>query len=107
MEKKHAAKLEMLKMLSKMMSDDGHEELGKGLEGKKLQKVTVAAPSSKGLAEGLSKAQQILKAKLGDKSMESESEDYSEEAPCEECEGKGCPMCEEESGEESEDMEQE
>lgn len=101
MEKKHKAKMEMLKMLSKMMSDDGHEGLGEGLKSKKLQKVTVAAPTSKGLKEGLSKAQQILAAKLGS----SESEESESEEACEECEGEGCPVCESESEDSSEEME--
>jgi hypothetical protein len=99
MEKKHAAKMEMLKMLSKMMSDDGHEGLGEGLKSKKLQKVTVAAPTSKGLKQGLSKAQQILAAKLG----EAPSEESESEESCEECEGEGCPSCEESESEESSD----
>lgn len=98
MEKKHKAKMEMLKMLSKMMSDDGHEGLGEGLKSKKLQKVTVAAPTSKGLKEGLSKAQQILAAKLGS----SESEESESEEACEECEGEGCAACESEDYEEQE-----
>jgi hypothetical protein len=95
MEKKHKAKMEMLKMLSKMMSDDGHEGLGESLKGKKMQKVTVAAPTSEGLKEGLSKAQQILAAKLGSSESEESEESESEES-CEECEGKGCPACESE-----------
>lgn len=100
MEKKHAAKLEMLKMLSKMMSDDGHEGLGEGLKGKKLQKVTVAAPDAAGLKKGLSKAQQILAAKLGSPEAEQEDGEESEsEESCEECGGEGCDMCEESSEE--------
>ena len=94
MEKKAQAKAEMLKMLSKVMSDDMYEGVGEGLKSKKLNKVTVAAPDKKGLQEGLSKAQQILAAKLGDSSEP--SEEGEEEGECEECGGEGCPYCSDE-----------
>jgi hypothetical protein len=93
MEKKHKAKMEMLKMLSKMMSDEGHEGLGEGLKGKKLQKVTVAAPDTASLKKGLSKAQQILAAKLG---SSEDSEESESEEECEDCAGEGCESCESE-----------
>lgn len=45
-----------------------------------VKKVTIASPTEKGLQEGLSKAQQILKAKMGSKEGPSKkgSEDISE-----------------------------
>jgi hypothetical protein len=59
---KNRAKSEMLKELSKTMSDDQNSPL-KDIMGKKLQKVTVMSDSKKGLEKGLSKAEQILKKK--------------------------------------------
>jgi hypothetical protein len=110
MEKKMKAKSDMLKMLSKEMSDDQYSPLKDQLAGKKLSKVTVMADSKKGLEKGLSKAEEILKKReeLMGSSSESESDD-SEEESCEGCE-EGCPMCEssdEESESESEDMSKE
>lgn len=94
MEKKHKAKMEMLKMLSKMMSDEGHEGLGEGLKGKKLQKVTVAAPDTAGLKKGLSKAQEIIAAKLGKGEAKDEYDMEDEYGECEDCAGEGCESCE-------------
>lgn len=99
-DKKMKAKAEMLKMLSKMMHSDMYEGMGEGLKSKKMNKVTVAAPDAAGLKKGLSKAQEIIEAKMGkgepkdEYDMEDEYEGDEEES-CEECEGKGCEACEE------------
>lgn len=102
MDKKSLAKLEALKSLSKKKSSELNEPKADILKKKKLSKVTVIADDKKGLEKGLSKAQQILKAKLG-KLLDDESEEETEESEheCEECEDAGCEYCEEE--EESEE----
>jgi hypothetical protein len=102
MEKKLKAKSEMLKMLSKMMSDDMYSGMGDELKSKKMSKVTVAAPDAEGLKKGLSKAQEIIAAKMGKGEMKDEY-DMEDEYACEKCEGKGCPMCEESEEEESDE----
>jgi hypothetical protein len=65
--KKRKAKMDALSNLSnemsKMMGDDYAKGLGK-------MKVTVASDSEKGLKEGLDKAQEIMKKKLGEKEMD-------------------------------------
>lgn len=100
MDKKQKARMEMLRKLSKDKHSELHSGLGDKLKGSKLSKVEVIAKDEKGLEAGLSKAQQILKAKLGDK-LDSLDENVAEEiAECEECEGEGCPHCEEEESEE-------
>lgn len=95
MDKKKLARLEMLKQFSKKKSGEAHEPtLGEKLKSKKLSKVTVMSDSKEGLKKGLSKAQQILKAKLGEKlGLEDEEEDEQEHD--EDC--PGCELCEEES----------
>jgi hypothetical protein len=74
---KSRAKSEMLKELSKTMSDDQNSPL-KDIMGKKMQKVTVMSDSNKGLEKGLSKAEQILKKKESMMPDMEESEDESE-----------------------------
>lgn len=109
MNKKLKARMEMLRKLSKDKGSDLHSGLGESLKGKKLSKVEVIAKDDKGLADGLSKAQQILKAKLGEKALESDKEEESEESSdeyadgeeCEACEGKGCEACSDEEMEEA------
>lgn len=100
--KKKAARFEMLKSLSKKKGSELHESKGEELKKKKLSKVTVVSDSEKGLEKGLTKAQEILKAKLG-KLLDSEEE--IEEEDCAECEGEGCGACEE-PAEEEEDAEE-
>ncbi len=96
-DKKMKAKSEMLKMLSKMMHDDMYSGMGDGLKSKKMNKVTVAAPDAEGLKKGLSKAQEIIAAKMGKGEMEDEYDMEDEYEGCKECSGKGCESCEEES----------
>lgn len=91
------ARKEMLKKLSNEKRSKMHEPMEKSLMPKKMQKVTVMAPDKEGLEKGLSKAQQILKAKLGEMFEEGSEEEHED---CPECEGKGCEACEEEISEE-------
>jgi hypothetical protein len=98
MDKKKKARMEMLKKLSKEKHSEMHTGLGDALKGKKLSKVEVIAKDEKGLAEGLSKAKQILKAKLGELPSEEDSEEVEED--CEACKGEGCDHCSEEDAEE-------
>lgn len=100
-EKKLDAKKAFLQKLSGKSRDDMYEGIGKSLKGKKIEKVTVAAPDKAGLKKGLSLAEKLLKAKYGeDADLEDESEE--EEAHCKECEDVGCEACPEEE-EESEE----
>ena len=88
---KKQLKEEMLKMLKSDMMDmkkESKKGLFDGIMPKKgeMQKVTVMADSKEGLKKGLSKAQEIMKAKLGiDPEMEEEKEECSEcgKMPCE------------------------
>lgn len=100
-DKKMKAKSEMLKMLSKMMHDDMYSGMGDGLKSKKMSKVTVAAPDAEGLKKGLSKAQEIIAAKMGKGEMKDEYDMEDEYEDCGDCGGKGCESCEEESESES------
>lgn len=97
MDKKSKARMQMLKRISKEKHSELHSGLGAGLKDKKLSKVEVIAKDEEGLQKGLSKAQQILKAKLGDKALSEEEESEEEYEACPECEGEGCEVCEEES----------
>jgi len=103
MNKKQAARFEMLKALSKNKSKEMHEpSVGEKLKAKKLKKVEVIADTDENLKKGLSKAQQILKAKLGEK-LGKEDEEEDEEYSCPVCEKKGCEECEEEEEDEEAD----
>lgn len=97
MDKKKLARMEMLRQMSKSKAGEAHKGIGDLLKGKKVQKVSVIAKDEEGLEKGLSKAQQILKAKLGEKLLDDEDEEMEEE--CEHCAGKGCEECEEEDEE--------
>ncbi len=97
------ARLEMLKKLSKGKSSEMHEPtIGEALKKKKLSKL----PSKEEEApKKLSKAQELLKLKLGEKfgldaEEEEEGEEEDEEYSCPACEDEGCEACEEESDEE-------
>jgi predicted methyltransferase len=107
-DKKLAAKKEMLQKMSKDLREDAHKGIGEDLKTKKLSKVTVMAPDDKSLAKGLSKAQELIKAKFGEKGLEEDTMDeLDEEAEetCPECDGEGCEACEYED--ETEDSEEE
>jgi hypothetical protein len=100
MEKKAKAKSEMLKELSKEMSDDMYSPM-KDMIGKKgLKKVSVMSDSPQGLEKGLSMAEKLMKLK-SKQGGESEMED---ESSCEMCKGKGCRACESEESESPEMM---
>ena len=94
---KSKLKLEMLEMLKQEMKDMMGEEKKGILSEKMPKKVTVMSDSKEGLEEGLSKAQQIMKSKLGMlPEMESEEMESEEsEDKCEMCEKEPCE-CEEE-----------
>jgi hypothetical protein len=82
---KKELKKEMLKMLKSDMvgmKKDGKKDLFDGKMPKKMEKVTVMSDSKEGLMEGLSKAEQIMKAKLGSKE-ESKECDVCSASPCE------------------------
>ena len=97
--KKLKARMEMLRKLSKDKSSEMHSGLGEGLRSKKFSKVEIIAKDAKGLKEGLSKAQQILKAKLGNNVDKSEDLSDDKEALCDACNDEGCELCEEEAEE--------
>lgn len=93
-------KKEMLQMLKKEMMQlvrqDKNEKFG-GMLPKKMEKVTVMSDSKEGLKKGLSKAEEILKAKMGkSEESEDESEEMEDEYKCPECEGKEECECDEE-----------
>ncbi len=100
--KKKLARLEMLKRFSKSKSSEMHEpSVGKKLSEKKAAKAPVVAEEPK----TLSKAQMILKAKLGELMSEvgeeeEDEDELEEEAECPECEDEGCEACEEDEDEE-------
>jgi hypothetical protein len=101
MEKKTKAKAEMLKELSKEMSNDMYSPM-KDMIGKKgMKKVSVMSDSPEGLKKGLSMAEKIMQAKSSQEDNGEEMEDES----CPKCKGKGCPFCQ--GSEESEDSEEE
>lgn len=67
------------KGMLKGLSDQMREMMGEGYEGMKdMKKVTVASPTEEGLEEGLDKAKEILKKKLGEDAEMEESEEREE-----------------------------
>lgn len=84
---KKELKEELLKMLKSDMlgmKKEGKKDLfGDLMDKKGMQKVTVMSDSPEGLKKGLSKAEEIMEAKLGKKSEE-------EDEKCEECEKSPC-----------------
>ena len=81
------AKKEALQNMSKSIKEDSRKPMSDELKAKKLQKVTVMAPDEEGLEKGLSKAQEILKAKFGKLGLdEDEMEDMDEHM-------ENCPIC--------------
>lgn len=81
MEKKSKAKAEMLKELSKEMSDDMYSPMKDMLGKKGMKKVTVASDSPEGLKKGLSMAEKLMKLKSeqnGESMPKSESEESEE-----------------------------
>ena len=104
MDKFKSARFAMLKKMSSKKSSEMHEPtVGESLKKKKAS----SAPAKEEEAEApLSKAQQILKAKLGEKlgletddqpeeEMEQEEEEYEEEEghDVKACPVKDCPLC--------------
>lgn len=82
MEKKAKAKAEMLKELSREMSDDMYSPMKDMLGKKGMKKVSVMSDSPEGLEKGLSMAEKLMQLKSkqnGDEDMMEESEE--EESP--------------------------
>lgn len=103
-DKKLDVKKAMLQKLSQDLREGSKKSFGDELKSKKMQKVTVIAPDEKGLEKGLSKAQQLLKAKFGEMGLEEDEMEEmdgeeSSEHECPMCSGKGCGECEEEEEE--------
>jgi hypothetical protein len=100
-DKKHLARLQMLKRISKEKGDELASPVGEKLKSKPKFAAKLA-PKKEEEAPELSKAKLILKAKFGDKVDETEEPEESEdgeEAHCEECDNEGCAACEEEETE--------
>jgi hypothetical protein len=88
---KSKMKMEMLEMLKQEMKEMMGEEKKGMLSENMPKKVTVMSDSKEGLEKGLSKAQQIMKAKLGSLPEEEEYEKEDEmEEMCEKCEESPC-----------------
>ena len=107
MDKKLAAKKAALQGMSSKLRDESRKPMGEELGKRKMEKITIMAPDKKGLKKGLSKAQQILKAKFGEMGLEEDEMDYMDEAA--EMEEGSCPVCGESMDDEHEheDMEEE
>lgn len=84
-EKKLKAKRAALLGMSSKLREDSRSPMKEELGKRKMQKVTVIAPDKKGLTKGLSKAEELIKAKFGELGLE---EDEMEEI----AEG-DCPIC--------------
>lgn len=81
MEKKAMAKSEMLKELSKEMSDDMYSPM-KGMLGKKgMKKVSVMSDSPEGLEKGLSMAEKLMQLKSKQGKGEEMMDESEEESP--------------------------
>lgn len=90
------AKYAALKKTSDSLREDSKKPFGEDLKAKKMSKITVAAPDEKSLAKGLSKAQEILKAKFGEMGLEEDEmseETEGEEIDCPACDNEGCEEC--------------
>lgn len=82
MEKKAKAKAEMLKELSREMSDDMYSPMKDMLGKKGMKKVSVMSDSPEGLEKGLSMAEKLMQLKSkqnGEEDMMKESEEESPE----------------------------
>jgi hypothetical protein len=82
MEKKAKAKAEMLKELSREMSDDMYSPMKDMLDKKGMKKVSVMSDSPEGLQKGLTMAEKLMQLKSkqnGEEDMMEESEE--EESP--------------------------
>lgn len=84
---KKELKEELLKMLKSDMlgmKKEGKKDLfGDLMDKKGMQKVTVMSDSPEGLKKGLSKAEEIMEAKLGKKLEKDEKCEECEKSPCE------------------------
>jgi predicted component of type VI protein secretion system len=84
---KKELKEELLKMLKSdmmgMKKESKKDLFGDMMPKKGMQKVTVMADSSEGLKKGLSKAEEIMQAKLGKKEYSEEECGMCGKMPCE------------------------
>jgi hypothetical protein len=100
MDKKMAAKKAALMGMSSKLRDEARKPMAEDLKSKKMQKITIMAPDEEGLKKGLSKAEQILKAKFGAMGLEDEDMEMIDESmeheDCPMCENQGCEACSEE-----------
>lgn len=102
MDKKLLAKYAALKKTSDSLKEDARKPIGEELAKKKMNKVTVMAPDEKSLEKGLTKAQELLKAKFGEMGLEEDEMEEMDEESCPMCSGEGCEECEHEMEEEDE-----
>jgi len=79
MEKKAKAKSEMLKELSREMSDDMYSPMKGMLDKKGMKKVSVMSDSPEGLKKGLTMAEKLMQLKSSQNGEETESEEESPE----------------------------
>ena len=96
MEKKAKAKSEMLKELSREMSDDMYSPMKDMLGKKGMKKVSVMSDSPEGLEKGLSMAEKLMKLKSEQNGEDESMEDEKEESPMMEAEDELSEMSEEE-----------
>lgn len=96
MEKKAKAKSEMLKELSREMSDDMYSPMKGMLDKKGMKKVSVMSDSPEGLEKGLSMAEKLMKLKSEQGGEEESMEEEKEESPMMEAEDELSEMSEEE-----------
>lgn len=96
MEKKAKAKSEMLKELSREMSDDMYSPMKDMLGKKGMKKVSVMSDSPEGLEKGLSMAEKLMKLKSEQNGEEESMEKDKEESPEMEAEDELSEMSEEE-----------
>lgn len=100
--KKLMAKYAALKKTSDSLREDSKKSFGDDLKSKQLSKVTVMAKDEEGLKKGLSKAEELLRAKYGEKGLSEEDMEESEEVDCPACDNEGCDECFEEESESEE-----
>lgn len=81
MEKKAMAKSEMLKELSKEMSDDMYSPMKDMLGKKGMKKVSVMSDSPEGLEKGLSMAEKLMQLKSKQGKGQEMMDDSEEESP--------------------------
>ena len=95
------AKMDALKGMSSALKEDSKKPMGEELQKKKMERVVVEAPDKAGLLKGLTKAEELIRAKYGEMGLDDKSMSSSEPSVDmgddeeEEMEGMddACPMC--------------